>query len=149
MLNVITMVGRLVRDPELRRANSGTAIGSFRIACDDSRKGPNGEKQSVFIDCTLFGNQAETLFKFFHKGNLIGVVGRLVQRTYTNRDNVQVTKIEINADRIEFVDSAKDRDDSGYTADVPSASGPSSQVDPVAETQNTDAIDITDDDLPF
>ena len=150
MLNVITMVGRLTRDPELRRTNSGTSVGSFTLACDDGRKGPNGEKQTVFIDCALFGKQAETLMKFFHKGSLIGITGRLTQRKYTNRDNVQVTKTEIAVDRIEFVEPAKDRgEDSGFTPDYPGSNGPSSQVNPVAESQNVDAIDVTDDDLPF
>ena len=148
MLNVITMVGRLTRDPELRMTNSGMQVGAFTIACDDSRKGPNGERQTVFIDCTLFGKQAETLVKFFKKGNLIGLSGRLSQRKYTNRDNVQVTKTEINVDRIEFVESAKERDGSGFTPDYPSDE-PSSQVDPVAQSKNVDAIDVTDDDLPF
>ena len=149
MLNVITMVGRLTRDPELRRTNSGTSVGGFTLACDDGRKGPNGEKSTVFIDCTLFGKQADTLVKFFRKGNLIGITGRLTQRKFVNRDNVQVTRTEINVDRIEFVDSAKDRDDSGFTPDFAGSNGPTSQVDPIADSKNVDAIDVTDDDLPF
>ena len=146
MLNVITMVGRLTRDPELRRTNSGTSVGAFTIACDDSRKGPNGEKQAVFIDCTLFGKQSETLVKFFKKGNLIGITGHLSQRKYVNRQNVEVRATEIIVDRIEFVDSAKDRgvDNSGYTPDVSV-----SDNDPSSEGRNLDAIDVVDDDLPF
>ena len=149
MLNVITMIGRLTRDPELRRTNSGTSVGAFSIACNDGRRGPNGEEQTVFIDCTLFGKQAETLVKFFKKGNLIGLTGRLTQRKFVNRDNVQVTRTEINVDRIEFVEPAKEREDSGFTPDYPADRGSFSQVDPVAETKNVDAIDVTDDDLPF
>ena len=149
MLNVVTMVGRLTRDPELRRTNSGTSVGSFTLACDDGRKGPNGERQTVFIDCSLFGKQAETLVKFFRKGNLIGITGRLTQRKFTNRDNVQVTRTEINVDRIEFVEPAKERDDSGFAADYMGDNGPTSHVNPVAESKNVDAIDVTDDDLPF
>lgn len=149
MLNVVTMVGRLTRDPELRRTNSGTSVGSFTLACDDGRKGPNGERQTVFIDCSLFGKQAETLVKFFRKGNLIGITGRLTQRKFTNRDNVQVTRTEINVDRIEFVEPAKERDDSGFASDYMGDNGPTSQVNPVAESKNVDAIDVTDDDLPF
>jgi single-strand DNA-binding protein len=143
------MIGRLTRDPELRRTNSGTSVGAFSIACNDGRRGPNGEEQTVFIDCTLFGKQAETLVKFFKKGNLIGLTGRLTQRKFVNRDNVQVTRTEITVDRIEFVEPAKERDDSGFTPDYPGDNGSFSQVDPVAETKNVDAIDVTDDDLPF
>ncbi len=151
MLNNVTMIGRLTRDPEIRRTNSGTSVGAFTIACDDGRKGPNGERQTVFMDCSLFGKQVETtLMKFFKKGNLIGIVGRLSQRKYTNRDNVQVTRTEIIVDRIEFVEPASARsDNNGFMADVPSPDLPSSQVDPVADSRNVDAIDVVDDDLPF
>ena len=90
MLNVITLVGRLTRDPELRRTNSGTSVGAFTVACDDGRKGPNGEKQTLFMDCTVFGPQADTLMNFWRKGNLIAVVvyeakhmvGELVQMIF-------------------------------------------------------------------
>ena len=103
MLNVITLVGRLTRDPELRRTNSGTSVGAFTVACDDGRKGPNGEKQTLFMDCTVFGPQADTLMKFWRKGNLIAVYGRLVSRKYTNSQGANVTAYSINCDRIEFV----------------------------------------------
>ena len=151
MLNNVTMIGRLTRDPEIRRTTSGTTVGAFTIACDDGRKGPNGERQTVFMDCTLFGKQVETtLSKFFKKGNLIGIIGRLSQRKYTNRDNIQVTRTEIIVDRIEFVEPASARADaSGYNPDMPANDLPASQIDPVAESRNVDAIDVVDDDLPF
>ena len=146
MLNVITIIGRLTRDPELRRTNAGTSVGAFAIACDDSRKGPNGERQTVFIDCTLFGKQADTLVKFFKKGSLIGVVGRLSQRKYVNRQGIEVRATEIIVDRIEFVDSASNRatDNSGFVSDVEPEN-----VAPSSEGRNLDTIDVVDDDLPF
>jgi single-strand DNA-binding protein len=146
MLNVITLVGRLTRDPELRRTNSGTSVGAFTIAVDDGRKGPNGERQTLFMDCTIFGNQADTLTKFFRKGNLIGVYGRLVSRKYTNNQGVNVTAYSVNCDRIEFVESAAKMN--GASAEMPMDNG-FSQVNPVSEKQNLDSIDVTDDDLPF
>ena len=147
MLNVITLVGRLTRDPELRRTNSGTSVGAFTIAVDDGRKGPNGEKQTLFMDCNIFGNQADTLTKFFRKGNLIGVYGRLVSRKYTNAQGVNVTAYSVNCDRIEFVESAAKMN--GTAPEMPMDSGFSSQVSNVSEKQNLDSIDVTDDDLPF
>ena len=147
MLNVITLVGRLTRDPELRRTNAGTSVGAFTIACDDGRKGPNGEKQTLFMDCTLFGGQADTLAKFFHKGNLIGVYGRLTSRKYVNNQGQNVTKYEIIADRIEFVESAAKM---GGDATVPGEdAGFQTQASPVSEKQNTEAFDINDDGLPW
>ncbi len=148
MLNVITLVGRLTRDPELRRTNSGTSVGAFTIAVDDGRKGPNGEKQTLFMDCTVFGPQADTLVKFFHKGNLIGVYGRLVSRKYVNNQGANVTAYSVNADRIEFVESAAKSGNSG--AEVPTGeSGFASQVNPVSDQKNLESIDVIDDDLPF
>ncbi|MBO5527817.1 MAG: single-stranded DNA-binding protein [Bacilli bacterium] len=147
MLNVITLVGRLTRDPELRRTNSGTSVGAFTIAVDDSRKGPNGEKQTLFMDCTVFGAQADTLTKFFRKGNLIAISGRLVSRKYTNSQGVNVTAYSVNVDRLEFVESAAKMN--GAAAEMPMDTGFSSQVNNVSEKQNLDSIDVTDDDLPF
>lgn len=146
MLNVITLVGRLTRDPELRRTASGTSVGAFTIACDDGRKGPNGERQTLFMDCTVFGPQADTLMKFWRKGNLIATYGRLVSRKYTNSQGVNVTAYSINCDRIEFVEPAAKQN--GAQAEMPVDSG-FNQVNPVSEKQNLDSIDVTDDDLPF
>lgn len=146
MLNVITLVGRLTRDPELRRTNSGTSVGAFTIACDDGRKGPNGEKQTLFMDCTVFGPQADTLMKFWRKGNLIGVYGRLVSRKYVNSQGANVTAYSVNCDRIEFVESAAKQNGAG--TEMPMDPG-FSQVSPVSEKQNVESLDVTDDDLPF
>lgn len=147
MLNVITLVGRLTRDPELRRTNNGTSVGAFTIAVDDGRKGPNGEKQTLFMDCSVFGPQADTLTKYWRKGNLIGVYGRLVSRKYTNSQGVNVTSYSVNCDRIEFVESAAKM---GGGAEMPAAADTGfSQVSPVSEKQNLETIDFNEDDLPF
>ena len=146
MLNVITLVGRLTRDPELRRTNSGTSVGAFTIACDDGRKAPNGEKQTLFMDCTVFGPQADTLMKFWRKGNMIGVYGRLVSRKYVNSQGANVTAYSINCDRIEFVESAAKQN--GAPSEMPVDPG-FSQINPVSEKQNVESLDVTDDDLPF
>ena len=149
MLNVITMVGRLTRDPELRRTASERSVGSFTIACDGG-KGPDGQRQTLFMDCTVFGPQADTLAKFFRKGSLIGVYGRLVSRKYINRQNIEVVAYSINVDRIEFVEpSSKNPATAGYTPDMPTGDGPTSQVNPASEKQNVESIDVVDDSLPF
>lgn len=143
MLNVLSMVGRLTRDPELRQTNSGNPVGSFTIACDD-RPGPNGEKQVVFLNCTIFGKGADVLAKFFKKGNLIAISGRLTQRKYTNKNGVEVTATECVVNQIEFVESSSDREkaQAQETPIVPTnAAG--------AQTTNAGFVEIPDDQLPF
>jgi len=142
MLNVLTMMGRLTRDPELRRTNDGTFVGAFSIACDGLPKG--GEKQVVFLNVTIFGKQAETLVKFFKKGSLIAFNGRLTQRKYVNKDNVTVNVTEAIADRIEFVESKADRENS----QEPVADGANPEKG-IEQAQNVADMDIDDQDLPF
>lgn len=147
MLNSISMVGRLTRDPELRQTNSGTSVVNFAIACDD-RPGPDGVKPVVFIDCTAFGALSDIVMKFFRKGNLIAIQGRLTQRKYTNKDNVQVTRTEILVRDVEFVESKADRE-SQAPASAP-VQAPAAQPDNgVVAANNTQDIDVTDEDLPF
>lgn len=145
MLNRVILIGRLTRDPELRRTASGMAVSSFTIAVDDIRKGPNGEKNTLFMNCSIFGQQAENLVKYTRKGSLIATEGRLVQRSYVRKsDNQNVTVTEVTADRVDFLDpkgSAQPRQDAGYQPDPV----PAPQVDNGAP----DSIDVMDDDLPF
>lgn len=143
MVNSVVLCGRLVNDPELRTTGNGTSVASFRLAVDDSRRGPNGEKDTVFINVSVFGKSADNLVKFTRKGHMLGVIGRLTQRKYVNRQNVEVVTTEVVADRVEFMEpkSAGTRDDSGFVSDVPAS--------PAVETNNVDSIDVVDDDLPF
>ncbi len=142
MLNRIVIIGRLTRDPELRRTTSGVSVASFTIASDDSYRTQNGEKNTVFLNCSCFRNVAENVAKFTRKGSLVAVSGRITQRKYVNRDNVQVTATEISADGVEFLEpkSASQAND-GYVADVP-ASGNAANAD-------SDSIDVIEEDLPF
>ena len=152
MINSVIIVGRLVADPEIRTTTNGTNVASFRIAHDENRRGANGEKQSLYINCTLFGKQTEMLTKFFHKGNLIGITGRLTQRTYVNRQNVQVTVTEIIADRVDFVEGKAANEtaaSSGYTPDYPTPNEPASQTEPSSTGSNLESLDVIEDDLPF
>ncbi len=144
MLNRIVIIGRLTRDPELRRTPSGVSIASFTIASDDSFRSQNGEKNTVFLNCSCFRNTAENVAKFTRKGSLVAVYGRLTQRKYVNRDNVNVTVTEISADGVEFLEpkSAAQAND-GFVAD-------NAAPGPVADVSNdSDSIDVIEDDLPF
>ncbi len=144
MLNRIVIIGRLTRDPELRKTPSGISVASFTIASDDPYRSQNGEKNTVFLNCSCFRNIAENVAKFTRKGSLVAVYGRLTQRKYVNRDNVQVTVTEISADGVEFLEpkSASSAND-GFVADTAAPS-------PVADQgNNADSIDVIEDDLPF
>ena len=94
MLNHITIMGRLTRDPELRRTGSGTAVASFSVAVDrDFGKNENGEKETDFIDCVAWRNTAEFISKYASKGRMVVVSGRLQIRSWTDKDGKPQTSL--------------------------------------------------------
>ena len=144
MINRVVLVGRLTRDPELRKTVNGTSVASFTIAVDNRTKGPNGEKTTSFIPCNAWNQQAENACKYTHKGSLVGVEGRLNQRSYDAKDGRKVSVVEVICDSVQFLESKNSntasREDTGYTPDV--------MPDDIEE-KNTSSIDVADDDLPF
>lgn len=111
MLNRITMTGRLVADPELRRTQTGVAVTSFRIANDRDFSGKDGEKETDFFDVVAWRATAEFISKYFAKGRLITVDGRLQTRAWTDRDKNKRIAHEIIVDNAYFGDSK--REDAG------------------------------------
>ena len=112
MLNHITLMGRLVRDPELRRTGSGVAVASFRIAVDrDFAPKDGGERKADFIDCVAWRQTGEFISKFFPKGRMIVVSGRLQIRSWTDKDGNKRRTAEVVADNCYFGDSK--REDAG------------------------------------
>lgn len=108
MLNHITIMGRLTRDPELRRTGSGLAVASFTVAVD--RDWPNketGEKETDFIDCVAWRQTGEFVSKYFTKGSMIVVSGRLQVRTWNDKDGNKRKTAEIVADNVYFGESKK------------------------------------------
>jgi single-strand DNA-binding protein len=115
MLNQMILMGRLTRDPELRRTGSGLAVASFCVACE--RDYPNkdtGEKEVDFIDCVAWRQTGEFVSKYFTKGSMIVVSGRLQIRTWTDKDGNKRKTAEIVADNVYFGESKK-RDSSADT----------------------------------
>lgn len=108
MLNVIVVMGRLVRDPELRRTNSGTAVTSFTLAVDRDFKGQDGERETDFIDVVAWKATAEMAAKFFTKGRMAAVKGRLQLRDWTDKNGVKRRAAEIIADTVFFADRRPD-----------------------------------------
>ena len=116
-LNVCTIMGRLTRDPELRRTGSGVAVTSFTIAVDrDYNPKDGGEKEVDFIDCVAWRQTGEFVSKYFQKGRMAIVSGRLQIRTWTDKDGNKRRNAEVVADSVYFGDSKKSEqgDSSSY-----------------------------------
>ena len=114
MLNHITIMGRLTRDPELRSTQSGVSVASFTVAVDRDFGGRDGgEKQTDFIDCVAWRQTGEFVSKYFHKGSMIVVSGRLQSRKWQDRDGNNRTSWEIVADNVYFGESRRDSENSG------------------------------------
>ena len=112
MLNHITVMGRLTRDPELRRTGSGVAVASFTIACDRDF-GNNGEKETDFLDCVAWRQTGEFVSKYFTKGRMAVVSGRLQVRNWTDKDGNKRRTAEIVADNVYFCDSKREESSGG------------------------------------
>ena len=115
MLNRIILMGRLTRDPELRRTGSGTAVTSFSLAVDRDFKSQSGEKETDFIDIVAWRNTAEFVSKYFTKGRMAVVEGRLQIRDWTDKDGGKRRSAEVVADNVYFRDSKRDGGDNSAT----------------------------------
>ncbi len=114
MLNQIVLMGRLTRDPELRRTGSGIAVASFTLAVDrDFGSRESGEKETDFIDIVAWRNTAEFVSKYFAKGRMAVVTGRLQIRNWNDKDGNKRRSAEVVADNVYFGDSKRDGDSAG------------------------------------
>ena len=146
MLNHIPIMGRLVRDPELRRTGSGTAVANFTVAVDRDFTGSDGTKETDFIDCVAWRQTGEFVAKYFPKGALIAVSGRLQIRGWTDKDGNKRKTAEIVADNCYFGSNKKDDsgESGGYTGFVPN-----NVAQPTAPAQDFAMLDDDDAQLPF
>lgn len=108
MLNKIILMGRLTRDPELRHTGSGTAVVSFSLSVDRDFKSQGGEKETDFIDIVAWRNTAEFVSKYFTKGRMAVVEGRLQIRDWTDKDGGKRRTAEVIAENVYFGDSKKE-----------------------------------------
>ena len=102
MLNVVAIMGRLVADPQLRQTTTGRNVASFRIACDRGRRDANGQSQADFIDVVAWERTAEFVCRYFQKGSLIAVDGRLQSRQFQDKNGNNRTVVEIVANNVNF-----------------------------------------------
>ena len=147
MLNHIVIMGRLTRDPELRRTGTGVAVASFSLAVDrEFSPRDGGERETDFIDCVAWRQTGEFVSKYFTKGRMAVVSGRLQIRSWTDKDGNKRRTAEIVADNVYFGDSKREGDSGSYSAPAPSY-GSYSAPAPAA----SDFAMLEDDDaqLPF
>lgn len=145
MLNKGILMGRLVRDPERRYTQTNVAVTSFTLAVDRDRKGPNGERQTDFIDCVSWGKQAEFVKQWFTKGMLAIVVGRIQSRGWEDRNGNKRVSIEVNVDEIQFGETKKARERAHGNDLMPELP----PVDPDALGADDFAALEDDSDVPF
>ena len=157
MLNHIVLMGRLTRDPELRRTGTGVAVATFSLAVDrDFPNSATGERETDFIDIVAWRNTAEFVDKYFSKGRMAVVSGRLQIRNWIDKEGNKRRSAEVIADNVYFGDSKRDSD-SGYSAPAygtapaaPAYNAPAYSA-PAASAPASDFSMIEDDDsqLPF
>lgn len=154
MLNHIVLMGRLTRDPELRHTGNGTAVASFSLAVDRDFKSQNGEKETDFIDIVAWRNTAEFVSKYFSKGRMAVVSGRLQIRNWEDKEGNKRRSAEVVADNIYFGDSKRDSSSSGgsyseygggYSAPAPASSFSA----PAPAASEFSMLEDDDSDLPF
>ena len=148
MLNRIVLMGRLTRDPELRRTQNGTAVTSFSLAVDRDFKSQSGEKETDFIDVVAWRGTAELVCKYFTKGRMAVVSGRLQIRDWTDRDGGKRRSAEVIADSVYFGDSKRDSggDLGGSSIETPPVHG---QTSAPAGWSDFSEIGENDGELPF
>ena len=143
MVNRVVLVGRLVKDPELRKTVSDISFATFTLAVDNRMREADGTRGTIFIDCRVYREQAENLVKSTRKGSKVAVDGSLNQRNFERRDGSKGKVIEIVVDSVTFLDPNPNRENNAIEEpkfdDVPAP----------ANGSNLDPIDLPDDDLPF
>lgn len=143
MLNHITIMGRLVRDPELRSTQSGTSVASFTVAVDRDYQSGGSEKQTDFIECVAWRGTGEFVSKYFRKGSMIVVAGRLQSRKWQDRDGNNRISWEVVADSVYFGESRKDGPNAAQ------ATYQQNYGDPNVSAAGFTELDDSDGELPF
>ena len=145
MLNQAVIMGRLTRDPDLRRTQSGTAVTSFTLAVDRDFTNQDGSRDTDFIPCVAWRTTGEFVGKYFTKGSMAVVTGRIQVREYTDKNGTNKRITEIVADRVHFGESKRDRDEASYAA-AEKGTGPAYK--PAGPPVRVEA-DEDEGDLPF
>ena len=144
MLNDIVVMGRLTRDPELRRTDSGVAVASFSIAVESDYKDKNGDRKTIFLDCVAWRSTGEFVSKYFSKGRMAVVKGSLDIRDWTDKEGNKRKSPEIVVENMYFADSKKE-DSGSYGLTTVGGTPPAYQQ----TGSEFEQIDGDDEQLPF
>lgn len=162
MINNVTLVGRLTKDPDLRYTSGGKGVATFTLAINRNFTNQAGEREADFIQCVIWRKPAETLANYARKGTLLGVTGRIQTRSYDNQQGQRVYVTEVVAENFQLLESratseqrqstqqsqpAQQANRQNYNEPVPSgfpSDGDMPTSAPVGAT-----LDVSDDDLPF
>lgn len=151
MINRVTLIGRMTRDPELRRMQNGMAVASFTLALNRNFTNQNGERQADFIPCVIWSKAAENVAKYCAKGSLVGIDGQLQSRQYVNKNNQKVFVVEVLCNSVQFLDT---RNKPNQATEPQNATSPYNYMDyqqssSQASFGSLDDIPFSDDDIQF
>lgn len=158
MINNVVLVGRITKDPELRYTPSDVAVATFSLAVNRNFKDANGERETDFINCVIWRQQAENLANWAKKGALIGITGRIQTRSYENQQGQRVYVTEVVAENFQMLESRAAREDGNANQGNNNGyAGPYGQQAPQRPNferesnpyGNSTPMDIQDSDLPF
>ncbi|NHJ18521.1 single-stranded DNA-binding protein [Lactococcus garvieae] len=138
MINNVVLVGRVVRDPELRYTPQNTAVATFTLAVNRRFKNAKGEREADFINCVIWRQPAENLANWAKKGALVGITGSIQVRNYENKEGQRVYVTEVLADNFQMLESSSNKTEKGKTKSQ-------QDKDPFAGSP----MEVSDDDLPF
>jgi single-strand DNA-binding protein len=140
MLNKAVLMGRLTRDPELKHTQSNKAVASFSLACERDRKNADGNYDTDFIDIVAWEQTAEFAVKYFRKGMLVAVVGRLQTRKWTDKEGKPRVAFEVVADEVHF---AEKKQDAAPRTEAPRTSSPAPQYNAPVKVNDKEIPDMT------
>ena len=152
MINNVTLVGRLTKDPDLRYTQSGTAVGQFTLAVNRNFTNQQGDREADFINCVIWRKAAESFANYARKGTLIGLTGRIQTRNYDNQQGQRLYVTEIVVENFQLLESKEVNEQrrsskpDQATFDKQATDKPD-PLDPFSK--DVSPIDISDDDLPF
>lgn len=138
MINNVVLVGRIVREPELRYTPQNTAVATFTLAVNRRFKNAQGEREADFINCVIWRQPAENLANWAKKGALVGITGSIQVRNYENKEGQRVYVTEVLADNFQMLESSSNKTEKGKTKSQ-------QDKDPFAGSP----MEVSDDDLPF
>ena len=163
MINRVVLVGRLTKDPELRKTQSGTSVVSFSLAVNRRVQTP-GQPDADFINCVAWNRLADLMCQYLHRGSLIGVEGRIQTRNYENNQGQRVYVTELVADNVQFLEPKNTQHTQSNTYGANTYAQPQAAMDPYGQAASSmpaaqdpfgadfdanDTLDISSDDLPF